>query len=215
MQMNVHSRNERRGPGRPRTGGKSGAILDAALALFAERGFHGAAIPEIAERAGVAAGTIYRHFASKEALVNAVYRRCKTALTDALFVDITDETPLRRRFHLLIRNLAGFARAEPRAFAFLELHHHGDYLDADSRALELRALVPIAVAFDRARRRGEILSPSPQIAISMVWGAFVGVIKASRLGYVTFDDAAVEDLERTCWRAIAADPEPHPAASLS
>ena len=47
---------------------KREAILQAALELFAERGFHGTSVPSVAERAGVGAGTIYRHFESKEAL---------------------------------------------------------------------------------------------------------------------------------------------------
>src|SRR5690606_27876447 len=52
---------------------KREAILHAALELFVERGFWGTAVPEIAEKAGVGAGTIYRYFESKEALVNALY----------------------------------------------------------------------------------------------------------------------------------------------
>ena len=43
--------------------------------LFTERGFHGTAMPLVAERAGVAAGTIYRYFDSKEALVDAVFQK--------------------------------------------------------------------------------------------------------------------------------------------
>mgnify|MGYP000502896578 CR=1 FL=1 len=43
-------------------------ILEGALRCFVDRGFHGTAIPQIAQRAGVAAGTIYHYFPSKEAL---------------------------------------------------------------------------------------------------------------------------------------------------
>ena len=50
-------------------------ILSAALELFANRGFHGTAVPDVAKLAGVGAGTIYRYFENKEALVNAVYHR--------------------------------------------------------------------------------------------------------------------------------------------
>ena len=53
------------------------AILAAALELFSERGFHGTAVPLVAEKAGVGAGTLYRYFESKEALVNALYQRWK------------------------------------------------------------------------------------------------------------------------------------------
>src|SRR5262245_20911865 len=45
---------------------KEEAILNAALELFVERGFHGTTVPSVAERAGVAPGTIYHYFASKE-----------------------------------------------------------------------------------------------------------------------------------------------------
>src|SRR6478736_3876176 len=84
---------------------KREAILEAALELFAERTFDGTAVPLIAERAGVAAGTIYRYFDSKEALVNALYRRWKGALRDALAqamaVGGTDE----ERFRLMWEGL--------------------------------------------------------------------------------------------------------------
>ncbi|MGN6106845.1 MAG: helix-turn-helix domain-containing protein, partial [Kofleriaceae bacterium] len=61
--------------GRRVAGDKREAIIAAALELFVERGFFGTAVPEIAERAGVGAGTIYRYFESNEALVNAIYRQ--------------------------------------------------------------------------------------------------------------------------------------------
>jgi len=51
--------------GRPAQGDKQRQILDAALGLFAERGFHGTRVPLVAEAAGVATGTIYHYFDSK------------------------------------------------------------------------------------------------------------------------------------------------------
>ena len=58
------------------------AILDAALHLFTERTFAACPVPLVAERAGVATGTIYRYFPSKEALVNEVYRRWNKVLAE-------------------------------------------------------------------------------------------------------------------------------------
>lgn len=48
--------------------------MRAALELFTTRGYHDSTTPQIAERAGVAEGTIYRHFDSKEHLLNEIYR---------------------------------------------------------------------------------------------------------------------------------------------
>lgn len=50
-------------------------ILDAAEALFAERGFAGTAVRDIATRAGLNAASLYNHFASKQALYEAVLER--------------------------------------------------------------------------------------------------------------------------------------------
>lgn len=59
----------RRRPGRPRHRATDDAIIRAALDLLAERGFQGATIEGIADRAGVGRNTIYRRWASKEELV--------------------------------------------------------------------------------------------------------------------------------------------------
>jgi AcrR family transcriptional regulator len=48
-------------------------LLRAGLELYSTRGFLATTTPMLAQRAGIAEGTIYRHFASKEQLLNAVY----------------------------------------------------------------------------------------------------------------------------------------------
>jgi AcrR family transcriptional regulator len=201
--MNVRPVITARGRGRPaRIGGKE-ALLDAALTLFAERGYHGASIPEIAAAAGMAPASIYRHVASKDALVNLVYRRCKTALGAALVAAIPPAAPLRERFDALWAALDRFAREEPRAFAFLELHHHGDYLDAESRAIELRVLAPIAAVVAHGLATGALRGASAPSLIITVWGAFVGMIRAARAGYVTHDASLSGEVAACAWAAIA------------
>ena len=54
---------------------RPGELLDAALELFVERGFASTRLDEVAARAGVAKGTLYLYFASKEELFKAVVRQ--------------------------------------------------------------------------------------------------------------------------------------------
>jgi AcrR family transcriptional regulator len=49
-------------------------LIRAALELFATRGYHDTTTAQIAKKAGVAEGTIYRHFPSKQQLLNELYR---------------------------------------------------------------------------------------------------------------------------------------------
>src|SRR5690348_5979837 len=78
----------KRGRGRPLVDDKRRRILDAALQTFAAKGYHGTAVPEVADAAGVGTGTLYRYFAHKEALVNEVYRDAKQRLKVALLDDL-------------------------------------------------------------------------------------------------------------------------------
>ncbi|MFH0825586.1 MAG: helix-turn-helix domain-containing protein, partial [Pseudomonadota bacterium] len=75
---------------------KKQAILDSALELFSERGFHGTSVAMIAQKAQVGAGTIYRYFPDKEALVNELFRLWKTAMMKALLDDTPTDLPARR-----------------------------------------------------------------------------------------------------------------------
>lgn len=57
---------------RPRTGDKDRALVDAAIALFLERGIRGTTVQDIAKRAQVAVGTVYLYYRDKAAIVRRV-----------------------------------------------------------------------------------------------------------------------------------------------
>jgi TetR/AcrR family transcriptional regulator, cholesterol catabolism regulator len=62
-------------PGSTRTGASSARrqeILDVAAAVFAEKGIVAATVRDISERAGILSGSLYHHFASKEAMITEV-----------------------------------------------------------------------------------------------------------------------------------------------
>ena len=55
-------------------------ILDAAIAVMAEHGYHGTSVRDIAERAGVSAAALYHHFASKQQVLVTIMERGIEAL---------------------------------------------------------------------------------------------------------------------------------------
>jgi AcrR family transcriptional regulator len=72
---------------RPKSEDKRNAILDAATRLFAERGLTAAPTLEISRQAGVAEGTLFTYFKTKDDLINALYREIKLELADAMMSD--------------------------------------------------------------------------------------------------------------------------------
>ncbi len=182
-------------------------ILDAALGLFAAHGFHGASMPALASAAGVAAGTPYRHFESKEALVNAVYRRTKQELMSALLTDFPLDATDREQFRAFFFRLVGFFDGRPDAFDFLELHHHQPYLDAANAELERLSLSPVLAFFVRTRVSQVTRAMPPEALTAMVWGIFSGLYKALRLGHLEANPELWAQAEACAWHAVRR-PEP-------
>ncbi len=180
-------------------------ILAAALALFAENGFHGTTMPAVMERAKVGGGSLYRLFSSKEVLVNAVYRDAKERLARAFGEGLRLDMQPRELFDAFWAALTRFAREEPLTFRFLEMQDHMQYLDGESRQREFAVLAPLALAcVDFQRRGGFRTDVAPDTIMAVIWGAFVGLMKADRLGYARADDVAVSAAREACWRAFAA-----------
>jgi AcrR family transcriptional regulator len=82
-------------------------LLDAALQVYAERGADDATLDEIARRAGVGIGTLYRHFPTRQALLEAVYRDQVEELC-ALARELSDE-PADKALERWLRALMAFA----------------------------------------------------------------------------------------------------------
>jgi AcrR family transcriptional regulator len=168
------------------------AVLDAALALFAERGFEGTTIPDVMAAAQVGAGSIYRLFPSKEALANEVFREAKRRLADRLFAPVDAPASPRELFETLWWRLVAFAREDALAFRFLELQDHIAYLDGESRQLDVTTWAPLYVSFLRLQESQVIRQDMrPDAILAIVWGAFVGLIKNERLGYVRLDEGTL------------------------
>jgi AcrR family transcriptional regulator len=178
------------------------SILQAALGLFVEFGFHGTAVPLVAERAGVGAGTIYRHFGNKEGLVNALYAKWKGEIAKHVMQDFPIEQPAREQFRQVWRRMAEFALKHRREFAFLELHHHASYLNQASRAIESRVVEFATLMIERAQTAQVIRKLDPKILMLLVNGAFIGLFKGGMEGQIPFTLETFVAAEQCCWEAI-------------
>lgn len=180
------------------------AILRAALELFAQRTYGATAVPAIAALANVGAGTVYRHFEGKEALANEVFRECKREMQRSLRGALCLEAESKTRFLALWRGLADFATRHPSALRFLELQHHEEYLDDESRRLSDEIFGDAEGFLRSAQAAGDVRAEDPRVLIALVFGAFVGLVKESCAGRFAFDEAVVVESGALAWRMIAA-----------
>ncbi|SKA05950.1 TetR/AcrR family transcriptional regulator [Consotaella salsifontis] len=167
------------------------AILEAACAVFLEKGFANARVEDVAARAGIAKGTVYLHFASKEALFEALISSLALPPLDGLTALLADETGssadlLRRAIGIFKDGVLASERRHvlrllltegPRFPAIARFHH--DHVV--SRAIPmLRAVVARGV--ERGEFATDALARFPHLFVSpmllaLVWEALFSDIE--------------------------------------
>ncbi|MFA9430535.1 TetR/AcrR family transcriptional regulator [Egicoccus sp. AB-alg2] len=126
------------------------AVLDAAEQLFLEHGFHGTSVDDLGAAAGITGPGLYRHFASKDALLMAVLDRIWEQLRPA--IDRAAAQPPGEAVRTLLDAQLELALGQPSALVLLvrELRH----LPADYRRLAARNHRRYVDAWVDALRRG-------------------------------------------------------------
>ena len=161
-------------------------LVDAALGLFAERGFEGATTAQIAALAGVAEKTLFANFGSKERLYQAALEPA-TILTLMMPEAIRTLTPvfdhppddLRALLHAVLDNRIRFARAHAREVKLLAQHllTRPEGILAFAGAFRERIAPHLMPVIERLVARGALRSDVPPLTM-------VRVIVSSAAGYV-------------------------------
>jgi AcrR family transcriptional regulator len=159
------------------------AILDAALDVFAEKGFADTRLDDVALRAGVAKGTLYLYFESKQALFEALIRSGIAAPIEAiedkvLGLDLPAEATLRMLFTFLRQDVLATRRKEIVRLILSEAGRFPEIAALYHREVVGRGMRLLRRVAERAVARGEFRSDElarfPQLAIApgiiaLVW----------------------------------------------
>jgi AcrR family transcriptional regulator len=118
---------------RPKSEDRRNAILDAATRLFAERGLAAAPTSEISKRAGVAEGTLFTYFRTKDGLINSLYREIKLELADAMMSDFPRKKNVRTRLRHIWDRYVNWGIANPKQRKVLAQLTVSEVLTKESR----------------------------------------------------------------------------------
>jgi AcrR family transcriptional regulator len=194
--------------GRPRSARQTrDRLARAALELFTSRGFHGTTTPLIAARAGVAEGTIYRHFPGKEELFNEVFRAAVRALAEPL-KSANPAWPCRAQLDFVADRWVATAKHEPMLVRLVFSQTFADVLDERSRTAlrELRGQIEQTVAAGKStgavRRGGADLWADVWLKLMQL------VLERVAGGTWQPGDPAATQVRQAAWDAIRAEAPP-------
>ena len=186
-------------------------ILSAAHDQLAQGGYASVAVARVAQRAGVATGTVYRHFPSKADLLAEVFRRASQREVDAVTAAAASGSA-PERIAAAVEAFVRRALAEPaRAYALL-----AEPVDPAVEAERLVFRRAYADRFAAALRDGVAAGELEPMDVDLVAAALVGALGEALVGPLARrdggEDALVAQLQTFCLSAIRSahvrDPEP-------
>jgi AcrR family transcriptional regulator len=142
-------------------------LLDAAQDLIEQGGYGAASVVAIAERAGVAAGTLYRHFASKEELFVEVFRSVcagEERAMRAAALEMPPDAPAGARLETVLTRFAQRALRNPRLAWALIAEPVDPRVDAERLAYRERYAGLIAEGLQAGITAGEL--PAQNVALT-------------------------------------------------
>jgi AcrR family transcriptional regulator len=155
---------------------KEKKILDAALKLFAERGFHGTSTAEIAKTAGVATGTLFHYFNTKEELINRLYLHIKESMLNEVSGDYNDKKTLKENLRALWLKFAYFGLDEGDKFQFILTFHCSPYITSLTKEqIETQTESMLGVYIKGIEKR-EIKEIPFEMAMDYFWGNVVSIV---------------------------------------
>jgi TetR/AcrR family fatty acid metabolism transcriptional regulator len=194
-------------------------ILDAAMRVFARKGFHHCRVSDVADEAGVAYGLVYHYFDSKEEMLNTLFLERWQLMLDAIVaIDERQEVPARDKLYMVASFIIDSYRHEPdlmkviivevtrAANTFGRLH-----LDKIREAYSL-----IADIVESAQRDGTFKADiMPEFAAMCFYGAIEQLLSAWIFDILPRSDEELENAKGLVVDAICGGLEVAPAPGLS
>jgi len=187
-------------------------IVDAARTLFAEKGFDGTSISDIAGSVGVADGAIYKHFASKRALLFEVIRGFYEPVIDLASETVTGIPDVRGRLRYLIwLQLRAFAE-EPEVCRLIiaEARPMHDYYESEVADLNRRWTSLLVEVIRDGQSDNTFRADIPATMIrDLVYGGIEHIAWGAATGHgvIDVDNVADELMRLVCEGIEARSPE--------
>ncbi len=155
---------------------KEQKILDAALKLFVKRGFQGTSTAEIAKTAGVATGTLFHYFKTKEELINRLYLYTKESMYNQIKGNSEFNQTLKENLKGLWLKFIDFSIKEPEKFHFILTFHTSPFITSLTKEQLETQTDDLLKIYEEGILDKELKDVSFELMLEYFWGNVVSTI---------------------------------------
>lgn len=183
---------------------KRAAILDSALFLLADRGFHGFSIKRLADGAGVAVGTIYLYFKDRDDVINQLHGEIIRHVAGKVFADHDTNLPLQEQYLRMMRNLWQFCLDNPETlYCKSQFDNLPPHLQRSQREDTHAIFAPILTLYAKGRESGLIRDLPDDVLSGLAIEPCFFLVRQHLRGFLDINDAMRDTVIAASWRAIA------------
>ncbi|MDJ1482579.1 TetR/AcrR family transcriptional regulator [Cytophagaceae bacterium YF14B1] len=181
-------------------------ILESTLKLVNREGLYHLNMKKLAKEAGLAIGTAYIYFDSKETIINELYQKIVRESEVAVFKNFQSERPLKETAIAMMRNLVTCFVSNPDYFSFIEQYGFSPILLKESKEKWLGIIDPLTKLIEKGKNKSLLKNLPTVLLLNLAHGPIIGMLKAFINNQVDLTDEWLQDqLFEACWKSIASE----------
>ena len=178
---------------------KKKAIFESTLELVQENGFHGTPMSMVAKHAGVAAGTIYHYFESKDKLICELFTYAQQQVITIIKKENCETIPFIACFFNLWFGLYDFYRQNPNVLKFFEQFVNSPYHTAKP-ALENDEFYRLLFSFfERGITEGRLKPIGANVLGTLAHSNVISTVKLVTAGWLVLEKKELELIPQILW----------------
>ncbi len=179
-------------------------LLQSALPLFIEQGFHGTSVQAIVRAAGVATGSFYRYFDSKEALNSAQFRQVLAHMCTLITAGVDLQQVCFASYRQMWLNACDGIRDHADVMFYKDLYERSPYFTTADQVWAHQQWAPLNDFFRRGREQGVFRDLPPMLLGTLSLASVQCVLHERRFYDFELTDAVKAQLAEASWQAILA-----------
>lgn len=182
---------------------KTDLIFSAGLALIAKEGIAGVTMSKLAAKAGMATGTLYIYFRSKEALLRSLYEKLYRESSTRFMKGYDARQPFLAGLKRVWLNYMNHRIEHHDESVFLEQYYRSPYISADELQMAESMKVPVHQMIRRGKAEQFIRSDVDDEMLFLAMLGFIRELADEHIsGVYVLDEARIEKAFQMSWEAI-------------
>jgi AcrR family transcriptional regulator len=180
-------------------------VMLTALQLIKQNGLQSASMADISAQSGVAVGTIYHHFESREALIEALRLHVADQLAQAIVGSVQGKGSTKDKVVALWNNAYAFFAKNALAASFLDQYNSSAIGANAAGLLKIKALAPVQESIKEGIKLNKIRKVEPEWLFEWLMSSVLTTLRvASNKQMTAVGKKSIEGAAEMCWAAFKA-----------